>query len=62
MDARSVPAMARSRFIYAAGPAVHNPFTARSRILLGMGDFFAVLGFIAFVVVMLGLVWGLDHV
>jgi len=27
-----------------------------------MGDFFAVLGIIAFVVVMLGLIWGLDHV
>jgi len=27
-----------------------------------MGDFMAVLGIIAFVVVMLGLIWGLDHV
>jgi hypothetical protein len=54
--------MARSRFVYSVWPAVHNRFTTRSRILPGMGDFFAVLGFIAFVVVMLGLVWGLDHV
>jgi len=27
-----------------------------------MGDFFAVLGIIAFVVVMLGLIWGLEHI
>jgi len=27
-----------------------------------MGDFIAVLGFIAFAVLMLGLIWGLDHV
>jgi len=27
-----------------------------------MGDFMAVLGFIAFALVMLGLIWGLDHV
>jgi len=27
-----------------------------------MGDFLAVLGIIAFAVVMLGLIWGLDHV
>jgi hypothetical protein len=35
---------------------------ARGRILVPMGDFMAVLGIIAFVVVMLGLIWGLDHV
>jgi hypothetical protein len=34
----------------------------RSRILPCMGDFMAVLGVIAFAVVMLGLIWGLDHV
>ena len=28
----------------------------------GMGDFMAVLGIIIFAVVMLGLIWGLDHV
>jgi len=27
-----------------------------------MADFLAVLGFIAFVLAMLGLIWGLDHV
>jgi hypothetical protein len=27
-----------------------------------MGDFFAVLGIIAFALVMLGLIWGLEHV
>jgi len=27
-----------------------------------MGDFMAVLGIIAFVAVMLGLIWGLEHV
>ena len=27
-----------------------------------MGDFMAVLGIIAFIVVMLGLIWGLEHV
>jgi nitrogen fixation-related uncharacterized protein len=27
-----------------------------------MGDFMAVVGIVAFVVVMLGLIWGLDHV
>jgi hypothetical protein len=53
---------ARSRFIYGPVPIVHNPFTPPSRILLDMGDFFAVLGIIAFVVAMLGLIWGLDHV
>jgi len=33
-----------------------------SRILLCMGDFIAVLGFIAFALVMLGLIWGLERV
>jgi hypothetical protein len=41
---------------------VHNRFTPPPLILLDMGDFFAVLGFVIFAVVMLGLVWGLDHV
>jgi len=27
-----------------------------------MADFLAVLGIVAFMVVMLGLIWGLDHV
>jgi hypothetical protein len=31
-------------------------------ILVPMGDFMAVLGIILFVVAMLGLIWGLDHV
>ena len=35
---------------------------ALPRILLSMGDFMAVLGFIAFALVMLGLIWGLEHV
>ena len=42
--------------------SVHSGFMALSRILLGMGDFMAVLGIIAFAVVMLGLIWGLEHV
>jgi hypothetical protein len=58
----SVPALARSRFIYAQTAFVHAPFTSLSRILLCMGDFMAVLGIIAFALVMLGLIWGLDHV
>ena len=33
-----------------------------SRILLSMGDFMAVLGIIIFAAVMLGLIWGLEHV
>lgn len=31
-------------------------------MLLRMGDLFAVLGFVLFAVVMLGLIWGLDRV
>jgi len=32
------------------------------RILPSMADFLAVVGFILFVAVFLGLIWGLDHV
>jgi hypothetical protein len=53
---------ARSRFIYAPGRSVHGTFMSPSRILLCMGDFMFVLGIIAFAVVMLGLIWGLEHV
>ena len=53
---------ARSRFVYAIRWFVYGTFMALSRILLCMGDFMAVLGIFAFVVVMLGLIWGLDHV
>jgi len=53
---------ARLRFVNATGRPVYSPFTSLSRILLPMGDFLAVLGFIAFAVLMLGLIWGLDHV
>jgi hypothetical protein len=42
--------------------SVHGPFISKGRILRRMGDFMAVLGTIAFVVVMLGLIWGLEHV
>jgi hypothetical protein len=56
------PRKARSRFVYAIRWFVYGTFMASSRILLCMGDFMAVLGIIAFVVVMLGLIWGLDHV
>jgi hypothetical protein len=62
VDKPSVPATARLCVIYAQAATVHNRFTPPSLILLHMGDFFALLGIIAFVVVMLGLVWGLDHV
>jgi hypothetical protein len=52
----------RSRFIYAPGRSVHGTFMSPSRILLCMGDFMFVLGTILFAVVMLGLIWGLEHV
>jgi hypothetical protein len=51
-----------SPFFYAPGQPVHGAFISSSRILRYMGDFLAVLGIIAFAVVMLGLIWGLDHV
>jgi len=35
---------------------------ARDLILQSMGDFLFVLGTILFAAVMLGLIWGLDHV
>jgi hypothetical protein len=43
-------------------PPVHTTFTPPGRKLGAMGDFMAVLGIIVFAVVMLGLIWGLDHV
>jgi hypothetical protein len=43
-------------------PPVHATFTPPGRKLGAMGDFMAVLGIIVFAVVMLGLIWGLDHV
>jgi hypothetical protein len=54
--------MARSRLFYVSGVIVHNRFTPSPLTFGDMGDFLSVLGFVAFVVVMLGLVWGLDHV
>jgi hypothetical protein len=49
-------------FIYAPGRSVHGVFMSVSRILASMGDFMAVIGIIAFALVMLGLIWGLEHV
>jgi len=56
------PQAARLCFFYALGQSVHGTFISSSRILLRMGDFMAVLGIIAFALVMLGLIWGLEHV
>jgi len=53
---------ARLCLIYAFRRSVHGGFMSVSRILLPMGDFMAVLGIIAFALVMLGLIWGLEHV
>ncbi|MFZ0171798.1 MAG: hypothetical protein WAL04_08965 [Acidimicrobiales bacterium] len=41
--------------------AVHTSFTAHSHDD-DMADFLAVLGMVAFALVMLGLIWGLDRV
>jgi hypothetical protein len=52
----------RLRFVYTFGRSVHGTFMTPGSILVPMGDFMAVLGIILFVVAMLGLIWGLDHV
>ncbi|HEY7946033.1 MAG TPA: hypothetical protein VID75_00075 [Acidimicrobiales bacterium] len=54
-------AAADSHFIHPQAGGVHFSFTADIHHE-PMADFLVVLGIIAFVVVMLGLVWGLDHV
>lgn len=42
--------------------AVHDLFIPDGWTLAPMADFLAVLGTIAFILVMLGFIWGLDHV
>jgi hypothetical protein len=52
----------RSRFLYGPTQAVHGLFIVDRSTLWLMADFLAVLGFLAFVLAMLGLIAGLDHV
>jgi hypothetical protein len=54
--------MARSRFIYAMAPVVHNPFTPVPPTVDCMADFLFAVGTAGFVLVMLGLIWALDRV
>jgi hypothetical protein len=61
-EQRSQDTKHRLRFVYGFRGFVHGTFMTPGWILLSMGDFMAVLGIIAFAVVMLGLIWGLDHV
>jgi hypothetical protein len=54
--------MARSRFIYALAPIVHDPFTPTPRTVEDMADFLFAVGTVGFVLAMLGLIWALDRV
>lgn len=40
----------------------HGPLTEVHRIIVFMGDFLSVVGFIAFAAAMLGMIWALERV